>query len=374
QQLQNEMERLSVAEEFEQAARVRDQIRLLEEALKQRAKSTVNHGDPESRDVIGWHRREGTVSIALLFVRQGNVVDQATFHFDHMDGCSDQEVLSSFLAQFYLVDDRLEPDTLPSDTVVIPGAEAKKVPDEILLPFPLQDQPLFEEGFAQLGHRTRFHEPQRGAKHDLLLLAMKNAENAYDQKQREKGNIFRVLSDLKARLMLENYPRRMECFDISNLGDTGIVASRVVFIEGQADKTLYRRYKIRSTEGQNDFAAMREVIERRLVKSCDENTRNFEERPDLIIIDGGKGQLGMAAEVMKDLNVTGVDLVALAKSKTESDFDNREVQKTFERVFKPGRMNPINLAPDSPICHLMQRIRDEAHRFAVEFQRTQRSI
>ena len=124
-------------------------------------------------------------------------------------------------------------------------------------------------------------------------------------------------------------------------------------------------------DSQNDFAAMREVISRRLLKSSEYAEENFEDPPDLLIIDGGKGQLSMAVEVVKELNITGIDVVSLAKSKVESDFDNREVTRTFERVFKPGRMNPITLAPESAVCHLMQRIRDEAHRFAVEFQRKQ---
>jgi excinuclease ABC subunit C len=198
-------------------------------------------------------------------------------------------------------------------------------------------------------------------------MANKNAENAFLEHQRDRGNIYRTLAELKSRLRLENYPRRMECFDISNLGDTGIVASQVVFIEGKPDKTLYRHYKIREQESQNDFAAMREVLARRLAKLSES-----EEKPDLIIVDGGKGQLSMAVEVMKELNITGIDLVSLAKAKASADFDGREVQKTFERVYKPGRSNPIALAPDSAICHLMERIRDEAHRFAVGFQRKQR--
>ena len=371
--LKAEMERLSQEQEYEKAARLRDQIELLQTAFKEKS-SAVSKQVPDStaRDVLGWHRKEGTVAIAVLFVRGGNLVDSASFHFDHVEDRSDGEVLASFLAQFYLVDDRISAED-GSGPVIFPGAEAKRMPDEILLPFEPPELSLFTEGLAQLGHKTVLKLPQKGVKHELIQIAQKNAENAFDQKQREKGNIFRVLSDLKVRLHLENYPRRVECFDISNLGDTGIVASRVTFIEGQADKNLYRRYKIRSTKGQDDFAAMREVIERRLVRVQDSDEKN-EDRPDLIIVDGGKGQLSMAVQVMKELNITGIDLVALAKAKTESDFDNRELQKSFERVFKPGRMNPIALAPDSAICHFMQRVRDEAHRFAVEFQRSQRAL
>lgn len=393
-QMEAEMEKFSAAEEFEHAAKVRDQIQFLSETIHRRKRSSVEQsaGDQTNRDVVGWYRKPDAATVALLFVRGGNLVDSTSFHFDGIDGKTDEEILAQFVAQFYLAEDKLEESTeLPTGNFAFPGAEGKTKPDEILLPFTFPEQDLVEESFIELGHKVKFLLPQKGAKHDLIELAQKNAENAFEEKQREKGSIYRVLSDLKIKLKLENYPRRMECYDISNLGDTGIVASRVTFIEGKPDKSLYRHYKIRSTSTQNDFASMREVIERRLLKTL-EDAQNPEEPPDLIIIDGGKGQLSMAVEVMKELNITGIDLVSLAKARTveenleaqvelakenllEGDpFATREVERAFERVFKPGRMNPIVLSPESAICHLMQRIRDEAHRFAVSFQRKQRGV
>ena len=382
-QLEAEMLFYSDNLEFEQAARVRDQLNFLLETIERRKSGkTVERGvnDQTNRDVIGWHRKPDSATIAVLFVRGGDLVDSSNFHFDDLEGKTDEEVLSQFLSQFYLSDDKLDPEeSLPDGAFAFPGAEAKTRPEEILLPFETPELALIKESLASFGHKMEFVLPQKGVKHDLLMLAEKNAENTFDERQREKGSIYRTLSDLKHKLMLENYPRRMECFDISNLGDTGIVASRVTFIEGKPEKSLYRHYKIRSTHTQNDFASMREVIERRLLKTFDEG-QGHEDPPDLIIIDGGKGQLGMAVEVLKELNITGVDVVGLAKAKTvteellpeEPANETREVEKTFERIFKPGRMNPILLQPDSAICHLMQRIRDEAHRFAVEFQRKQR--
>lgn len=382
-QLKDEMEKFSEAEEFEQAARVRDQMNFLVETIekKKQTGTTVERESREGtdRDVIGWHRKPESATIVLMFVRGGNLVDSATFHLNDLEGRSDDEVLTQFLAQFYLTDDQLEDaETLPTGAFSFPGAEAKTFPAEILLPFAPPEMALLEESMLQLGHKVKFSLPQKGVKHDILLLAERNAENAFDEKQREKGSIYRVLAELKMKLKLENYPRRMECFDISNLGDTGIVASRVTFIEGKPEKSLYRHYKIRSTQTQNDFASMREVIERRLVKTLAEGEFH-EDPPDLLIVDGGRGQLGMAMEVMKELNITGVDLVSLAKAKsvTEEEVaqlasEGREVERAFERIFKPGRMNPILLSPDQPVTHLLQRIRDEAHRFAVEFQRKQR--
>lgn len=428
--LSEEMDKYSEAEEFEQAARVRDQILALQDTIDRRKDgSTVERSSREgvNRDVVGWYRKPEAASIALLFVRGGNLVDSATFHFDDLDGRSDEEILAQFLAQFYLTGDRLDEDSderVPSGAFAFPGAEGKTWPAELLLPFDFPDLDVLVQSFAELGHKVDVTLPQKGAKHEMLLLAEKNAENAFDERQREKGSIYRVLAELKAKLRLENYPRRIECYDISNLGDTGIVASRVTFIEGKPDKSLYRHYKIRSTTTQNDFASMREVIERRLVKVLD-NAKDFEEPPDLLIVDGGKGQLSMAVQVFTELNITGIDLVALAKAKavdldemlaerkrqkaeeiedvkdlpgTGEDYpeapeedlsaeaaealearqglnvENRELVRGFERIFKPGRMNPIVLAPDAPVTHLLQRVRDEAHRFAVNFQRQQRKM
>jgi len=435
--LKEEMHLFSEGEEFEQAARVRDQITALEDTIKRRRQgSSVEREAREgsNRDVVGWYRKPDSATIAMLFVRGGNLVDSFTYHLDDVGERTDEELVTEFLAQLYLTDDRLDGEEIrPNSAFAFPGAEAKTVPAEILLPFEFPEIHLLEESLLNLGHKTKFVLPLKGAKHEILQLAERNAENAFDERQREKGSIYRVLAELKAKLRLENYPRRMECFDISNLGDTGIVASRVTFIEGKPEKSLYRHYKVRSITTQNDFAAMREVIERRLVKVLDEHG-NYEEPPDLLIIDGGKGQLGMAMEVMRELNLTGIDLVSLAKGRSVSEEDRaeiekrakakvermmaerhgtdvvnesalhhedlpaddgpneesqenalarvrdpaldggREVEKMFERVFKPGRMNPIVLAPDAPVTHLLQRIRDEAHRFAVEFQRKQRKI
>lgn len=385
-QLKAEMEHFAEALEYEQAGKVRDQIHFLEDTIDRR-KTTGSavereHREGTNRDVVGWYRKPDSATIAMLYVRGGNLVDSATFHFDDLEGKSDEEVLTQFLAQFYLTDDKIEEsESMPTGAFAFPGAEAKTLPAEILLPFPVPEMDLLLESFKELGHEAKFVLPQKGVKHEILMLAEKNATNSFDERQREKGSIYRVLADLKAKLQLENYPRRMECFDISNLGDTGIVASRVTFIEGKPEKSLYRHYKVRSIHTQNDFAAMREVIERRLLKTLD-TAENYEEPPDLLIIDGGKGQLAMAVEVIKELNVTGVDLVSLAKARNareqlpsgEAPDEGREMERTFERVFKPGRMNPILLAPESPVCHLMQRIRDEAHRFAIEFQRKQRKM
>ncbi|MGZ3672380.1 MAG: excinuclease ABC subunit UvrC, partial [Bdellovibrionota bacterium] len=259
--LKEEMHLFSEREEFEQAARVRDQITALEDTIKRRRQgSSVEREAREgaNRDVVGWHRKPDSATIAMLFVRGGNLVDSFTYHLDDVGERSDEELVTEFLAQLYLTDDRLDGEEIrPNSAFAFPGAEAKTVPAEILLPFEFPEIHLLEESLLNLGHKTKFVLPQKGAKHEILQLAERNAENAFDERQREKGSIYRVLAELKAKLRLENYPRRMECFDISNLGDTGIVASRVTFIEGKPEKSLYRHYKVRSITSQNDFAAMR---------------------------------------------------------------------------------------------------------------------
>lgn len=375
-ELQEEMERFSAREEFEDAARIRDKIQLLENAMstgEQKVSRDQQTMRDVERDALGWCRRGTSATISLLAVRRGQLIDTAHFHFDDIEERTDAEILELFLSQHYLTENPL--DDAEDSAAPIAGAERKLVPREILLPFAYEGMDIFAEGLLKLGHKSEASQPQRGEKRDLVEMANKNAENAFLEHQRDRGDVFRALADLKARLRIENYPRRMECFDISNLGDSGIVASRVVFIEGKPNKSLYRHYKIRSTDTQNDFAAMREVLTRRLQHSVSlQGEEPDEEAPDLIVVDGGKGQLSMAVEVMRELNVTGIDLVSLAKAKTTPDFREREALKTFERVYKPGRANPIALAPDSAVCHLLERLRDEAHRFALTFQRKQRTL
>lgn len=373
----DEMDSLAEEMKFEQAARLRDQVAALKGILEI-SKQKMSATSDLDKDVIGFHRQGDVATIACLFVRKGDLVETENFHFQNLEARENEEVLFEFLAQFYLTrEDVFNMEV--EDSHVITGTELKKIPQEIVLPFDVPDHDLLKYSLSHLGHKVALTIPKRGNKQEFVQLAEKNAEKAFEDRQREQGSIYRTLADLKARLRLTNYPRRMECFDISNLGDTGIVASQVTFIEGKPDKSQYRHYKIRSTSTQNDFAAMREVLERRLVRarkaarsgSSDEAKAEI---PDLIVVDGGRGQLSMAVQVMKELDITGIDLVSLAKSKTKADVEALDIEKSPERVFKPGRMNPIALAADSPTCHLMARLRDEAHRFAITFQRKQRKI
>ena len=164
-------------------------------------------------------------------------------------------------------------------------------------------------------------------------------------------------------------PRRIECYDISNTQGEESVASRVVFMDGTPDKNLYRRYKIKTVKGANDFASMREIFDRRFSK-MDLDTGN--EKPDLVIVDGGKGQLGQAMAIFAELNIQGVDLVGLAKARTESNFRSKEVESSMERIFIPNRVNPVPLYPHTRAYKLLTHVRDEAHRFAITYHRSLR--
>jgi excinuclease ABC subunit C len=181
-----------------------------------------------------------------------------------------------------------------------------------------------------------------------------------------------ALEEVQEKLGLPRLPHRIECYDISNIHGQDAVASRVVFVDGAPDKNLYRRYKIRTVEGSNDFAMMKEVLGRRF-QAMVEDAGEGNAMPDLVVVDGGKGQLSQAVAILEELQVQGVAVVGLAKARTESDFKSKEVRSSLERIFIPNRKNPVNLLPHQPAYKLLVHVRDEAHRFAVSYHRLLRS-
>jgi excinuclease ABC subunit C len=207
--------------------------------------------------------------------------------------------------------------------------------------------------------------PQRGEKLRLLEMAMDNARQSFASRRDNEKTREQMLEDLRVKLGLRNSPKRMECYDISNLQGSMVVGSQVTFDEGEPCKNLYRRYRIRSFEGQDDFAAMYEVLKRRLERAVRENTY-----PDLWVIDGGKGQLNVALEVLREFRLLDqIDCVSLAKQHVLNDRREKEVTKSEERVFVPRRKDPIVLPKNSTALFLLVRIRDEAHRFAITYNR-----
>lgn len=342
-QLQGKMTEAAEGMDFERAAVLRDRIRAIETSLQPQQVVVQQNID---RDVMGVYREGSLVEIALLFIRGGTLVGSRTFSFEHQES-PDEEMLSTFLNLYY--------------------NGGHEVPDEVLLPSPAEGQDALAERLTQIrGRKALIKVPQRGPNRRLMEMAEKNAEQAFFQARRSEEVRNKGLERLQKRLRLANYPRVMECYDISLFQGTAPVASRVVFESGVPKRSAYRHYKIRHVEGTDDYAMMREVLIRRLKRGLKES-----DLPDLIIVDGGKGQLNVAVTVLKDLRIEGVDVVGLAKARVLSGprDDNKGMERSDERVFKPNVKDPIILRSNTDELFLMARIRDEAHRFAITFHR-----
>ncbi len=329
-------------EEFEEAARLRDQVRAIERTAE---RQTVLHHWGGDQDVFGLYREGGFVEAIVLMVRAGKLVSTRSFSFEDFE-LPDEELLADLLSQFY-------------------GAAAEP-PDEIVLPAALEDAEARAELLSERrGRRVEFVTPQRGDKLRLLEMARDNARQSFGARRDSESRRERMLRELARRLHLRNTPKRIECYDISNLQGTLVVGSQVTFDEGEPQTALYRRYRIRSVEGQDDFASLYEVLHRRLERGLKEN-----ELPDLWVIDGGKGQLNVALEVLRQAGLGDrLDAVALAKQHVVGGEPGGAAIKSDERVFIPGRKNPIVLPKNSTALFLLVRIRDEAHRFAISYNR-----
>jgi excinuclease ABC subunit C len=241
-------------------------------------------------------------------------------------------------------------------------AADEAMPHEALLAVAPDDVDLLERAL-NVGIRV----PDGQVDEQLMNVARANAQYALEQsRKKEQGHGIKALEEVQEKLDLPRLPHRIECYDISNFQGEDAVASRVVFMDGAPDKNLYRRYKIRTVEGSNDFAMMREVLDRRFSK-------DEEALPDLVVVDGGKGQLSQAVAILDELAVQGVAVVGLAKARTERDFQSSEVKSSDERIFIPGRKNPVALRPHQDAYKLLVHVRDEAHRFAVSYHRHVRS-
>lgn len=257
----------------------------------------------------------------------------------------DAEGISSFLSEYYNRD--------------------VFIPHEVLLPVRIEDHGAFEELLSEKkGERVTIIFPRKGTKMDLVKLADRNAETAATDKRSAKAGTENTLKELQQRLHLTEIPRRIECYDISNIQGQLAVAAKVSFLEGVADKDNFRHYRIKTVTQANDYAMMYEVLSRRFKREA--SGINL---PDLIVVDGGPGQLNVLTEVLRELNVTGVAAAALAKSRVNGEMSSREISRSDERVFLPGRKNPVVLRQNSAPLLLLARIRDEAHRFAITYHK-----
>jgi excinuclease ABC subunit C len=326
---------------YEEAGRIRDQLRAIETTVQQQ--QAVAHWGRD-QDVFGIYREGGFVELQVLFVRAGKLTGNQAYTFDDLE-FSDDEILAAVLTQFYQGD--------------------RPIPDCILLPIALEDADVRAEYLSdRKGRRVELLSPQRGAKLRLLEMATSNARHSYAERRDQGAQRERMLAELQQRLHLRNAPKRIECFDISNIQGNLSVASMVTFDEGEPCPARYRRYRIRTVEGSDDFASMYEVLDRRYRRAKEENAF-----PDLLMVDGGKGQLNVALEVLRTLEIDGVDVVGLAKMRVERDARAPELVRSDERVFLPGRKNPVVLRRNSTALFLLQRVRDEAHRFAITYHR-----
>ena len=337
--LKKKMAEAAAGENFEEAARFRDLLRSIEVTVEKQ-KMVTRGGDT---DVLGCHREGDHLSISMLFVRGGSVIGSRNYYLSwEMD---DVEGISSFINEYY--------------------SRGVFIPSEILLPIHIEEPDVFAELLSErAGKSVVVTFPYRGTKSEMIKLACRNAETAAMESRGARENVEGILRELEQRLHLAKTPRRIECYDISNIQGQLAVASRVTFLDAKPDKSGYRRYRIRTVSGADDYGMMREVLSRRFGGDAPRN-----EFPDLIIVDGGQGQLGVLTAVLRDLGVTGVDAAALAKSRVEEGMTSREIVRTNERVFLPGRKNPVVLRQNSPPLLLLARIRDEAHRFAITYHK-----
>jgi excinuclease ABC subunit C len=329
--LRTQMEAAAEREEFEEAARLRDRLFKIERTLE---KQRITQTAATDQDVIGLARQGTAVDLQLLFVRGGLLIGRKDFFWPQSADVSDEDLVRSAIEQFYNKDGQ--------------------PPKELLVPTTLADAELIEQWLSdKRGSGVKVLAPERGTKHQLVLLAEENAAASAANHLRDEALDRQAVEDLKRLLHLEKAPRRIEGFDISNTMGNQSVASMVVWEDGQMKKADYRRFKIQTVIGANDFASMQEVVARRYGDS------EHLARPDLILIDGGLGQLAAAMEGLKQVGHRDQAIMGLAKARGEKD----------ERIFLPGRKNPILLRPNAPATHLVQRIRDEAHRFAITYHR-----
>ncbi len=343
--LKERMAAAAAEERFEEAARVRDQITALTRTLERQA---IALPDLLDRDVIGVAAEGDRACAQVFLVRSGRVTGREAFHLRAPGEPNEEDILLAFLTQYY--------------------AGASAVPPEVLLPSPIPDVEGMEAWLSSLrGQRVRIKVPARGEKRDLVHLASDNARFAL--KGEEVGRSLRgeataALDDLAEVLSLSSFPERIEAFDISNTQGGEATGSMVVFAGGRPRRDAYRRFKVHLSGKPDDYAMMAEVLRRRLRRGLAElaqpgTSAKFSDLPDLVVVDGGKGQLSIALSVLRELGLEEIEALGLAKR--------------HEEVYRPLNPEPIRLPADSPALLLLREVRDEAHRFAVTYHRRLRA-
>lgn len=338
--LRDRMDLLAAERRYEEAARIRDQIYSVQAVLE---KQRIISPQKAERDVFAVYRRDDRMVIQTLNVQSGEVSGGASFHFANAI-LPEAEQLASFINQYY--------------------QSKVAVPEEVIVGVDLPEQDTLAAFLSERRKKAvRIVRPQRGERKQLLDLALTNAMTAFAEGGASERNR-ELLEDLQDLLSLQRYPRRIECFDISNIQGQDAVGSGVTFIDGEPAKAQYRNYRIRTVEGSDDYAMMREVLERRLARGLREG-----DLPDLLLIDGGRGQLGVALGVVERLGADDVDVVAIAKVRGGN---GRRKVRGKERIYTPALERALLLEGNSPALYLLERIRDEAHRFAITHHRRRR--
>lgn len=350
-ELMAKMEKASQRLEFEKAAAFRDKINAVKKILEsQKIVST----EMEDQDVIAYAQTENETALQMFFVRNGKLISAQSFILNASEETKLSHITTSFVKQYYSM--------------------STYIPKSILIQDEIEDKETIERWLSQLkGSRVYIRVPIRGEKRKLVDMAKRNAIEALSiQEQRSKREWERTegaVADLKEYLGLDTLPKRIECFDISNTQGSHSVASMVVFYNGRPVKSDYRRFRIKSVSGPDDFASMREVIFRRFKRGLMEKeelikekmpkaSAKFQKFPDLVIVDGGKGQLSAAIGVMKELDIDYLPVVGLAEENDD--------------IYRIGDKDPVILPKNSHALHLVQRIRNEAHRFAISYHRSLR--
>ncbi len=336
-----EMKKASEGQEYERAAAILQSIRQIEHVVETQALVVKVNG--KNSDALAIYREGEEVMLVQLLFREGKLVGSEHYSFSNILE-EDEDLLSSFILQHY--------------------RHLEGMPDEILVPIPLKDADVISEILSESHQKKKsaIVHPQKGEKRALIGIAEENAKAIFRQEKDHLELKEKMLLDLQETLKLNRYPKRIECFDTSNISGTDPVASLVAFTDGEKDTKRTRLFKIKTALKGDDYGAMREVLTRHLTRS-----KQADDLPDLIILDGGKGQLNTGLEVFKALDIASVDLIALAKEQGRHDKG-----MTAERVFLPEHHDPIHLNPRSSLLFLLQKVRDEAHRKALGFHRHRR--
>ncbi len=349
--LQEQMEQASQALDFERAAALRDQVQALRTVIEKQRIVLAARND---EDVIAFAREDGQACVQTFFIRGGKLIGREYFVLTGTQDEDAEEIMTSFVKQFY--------------------DQAAYVPPKILVQHNVDEAMVIESWLRQKrGTKVAIHVPRRGRGRELVKMVAENAAETLAQLRAEwaaeQAKQVTALEELRKHLQLDAAPTRIECYDISNIQGKAATGGMVVFVKGVARKSEYRRFRIKTVKGTDDYAMLQEVLRRRFKRvaaSRPERAESGKEPrsgdqsswgilPDLLIVDGGKGQLNAAREVMAELGVEDVPTVGLAKQR--------------EEIFLPGRVKPLMLPRDSQGLYLLQRIRDEAHRFAIQYHR-----